>query len=250
MSDSFHICCHAVNSTIDLLNERPQRQPAVTTAAIQQHPASQHAASNTQASSLPSQMASQAQHLSSRPGAGKPQHQTFPTAPVAPQPAAPAILQQPAVPQQTQSKAYVKPIVDRSPVSTEQVMRAATPAAAKGQTSSQAQYVPIALSRPADARPMSQPDAASVVSLQGHASSSAQPVQTNTVAHQPYKAEVAKSNAPGVSQESQATSAKIASLTQQIKQMKTKMIQYASLLDNPEWKQQQPDRGKAVGHPL
>ena len=36
------------------------------------------------------------------------------------------------------------------------------------------------------------------------------------------------------------------SLTTQIRQMKNQMIQYASLLDNPEWKQQQPDRGKAV----
>lgn len=35
-------------------------------------------------------------------------------------------------------------------------------------------------------------------------------------------------------------------LTMQIKQMKTKMLHYASLLDNPEWKQQQPDGGKAV----
>ena len=35
-------------------------------------------------------------------------------------------------------------------------------------------------------------------------------------------------------------------LTTQIKQMKNKMIHYASLLDNPVWKQQQPDGGKAV----
>ena len=35
-------------------------------------------------------------------------------------------------------------------------------------------------------------------------------------------------------------------LTMQIKQMKNKMIHYASLLDNPVWKQQQPDGGKAV----
>lgn len=35
-------------------------------------------------------------------------------------------------------------------------------------------------------------------------------------------------------------------LTMQIKQMKNEMIHYASLLDNPMWKQQQPDGGKAV----
>ena len=35
-------------------------------------------------------------------------------------------------------------------------------------------------------------------------------------------------------------------LTTQIKQMKNAMIHYASLLDNPVWKQQQPDGGKAV----
>lgn len=44
----------------------------------------------------------------------------------------------------------------------------------------------------------------------------------------------------------QSASAKIASLTQQIKQLKAKMIHYASYLDSPDWKQQQPDRGKAV----
>ena len=38
----------------------------------------------------------------------------------------------------------------------------------------------------------------------------------------------------------------VESLTRQIKQMKNEMIQYASLLDNPAWKQQQPDGGKAV----
>ena len=38
----------------------------------------------------------------------------------------------------------------------------------------------------------------------------------------------------------------IQGLTVQIKQMKNQMIQYASLLDNPEWKQQQADGGKAV----
>ena len=38
----------------------------------------------------------------------------------------------------------------------------------------------------------------------------------------------------------------VAGLTQQIKQMKAEMIDYAKLLDNLQWKQQQPDRGKAV----
>lgn len=49
--------------------------------------------------------------------------------------------------------------------------------------------------------------------------------------------------APGV-QLSDANS--IRGLTMQIKQMKSQMITYASLLDNPEWKQQQADGGKAV----
>lgn len=49
--------------------------------------------------------------------------------------------------------------------------------------------------------------------------------------------------APGV-QLSDAHS--IRGLTMQIKQMKSQMIAYASLLDNPEWKQQQADGGKAV----
>ena len=35
----------------------------------------------------------------------------------------------------------------------------------------------------------------------------------------------------------------------QIKQMKKKMIEYANLLDNALWKQQQADGGKAVGPP-
>ena len=35
-------------------------------------------------------------------------------------------------------------------------------------------------------------------------------------------------------------------LTLQIKQMKKRMIEYASLLDDPRWKQQQPDGGKTV----
>ena len=35
-------------------------------------------------------------------------------------------------------------------------------------------------------------------------------------------------------------------LTKQIKQMKNEMLHYASLLDNPAWKQQQQDNGKAV----
>ena len=39
-------------------------------------------------------------------------------------------------------------------------------------------------------------------------------------------------------------------LTVQIKQMKNEMIQYASLLDNPAWKQQQADGGKAVSEHL
>lgn len=42
----------------------------------------------------------------------------------------------------------------------------------------------------------------------------------------------------------------IQGLTVQIKQMKSEMIQYASLLDNPAWKQQQADGGKAVSEHL
>ncbi len=42
----------------------------------------------------------------------------------------------------------------------------------------------------------------------------------------------------------------IQGLTVQIKQMKNEMIQYASLLDNPAWKQQQADGGKAVSEHL
>ncbi|DBA94812.1 TPA: hypothetical protein ACH3X1_002354 [Trebouxia sp. C0004] len=52
------------------------------------------------------------------------------------------------------------------------------------------------------------------------------------------------SNAASHVQSSSAHS--IQGLTVQIKQMKNEMIQYASLLDNPEWKQQQADGGKAV----
>ncbi len=42
----------------------------------------------------------------------------------------------------------------------------------------------------------------------------------------------------------------IQGLTVQIKQMKNEMCQYASLLDNPAWKQQQADGGKAVSEYL
>ena len=228
-------------ASIDLTNQLPQRQLAVSVAAYQQPPASWHAASNNEAGGISSQMAFQAapQHVSSEMRAEKRQMASFADH-----------AAQSATPQQTQSNLHVEPIIDRRPVSTKQVMQAATPAAADGQRFSQPQHqhAPIDLSRPADARLVSQPAADSDACIQGHASSSAQPVQTNPVAHQPTKAERSNSNASGVSQQSQATSAKIASLTQQIKQMKTKMIQYASLLDSPEWKQQQPDRGKAVSH--
>ena len=43
-----------------------------------------------------------------------------------------------------------------------------------------------------------------------------------------------------------SASCSVQELTMQIKQMKNEMIHYASLLDNPVWKQQQPDGGKAV----
>lgn len=43
-----------------------------------------------------------------------------------------------------------------------------------------------------------------------------------------------------------SSSCSVQDLTVQIKQMKNEMIHYASLLDNPVWKQQQPDGGKAV----
>lgn len=230
-------------TSIDLTNQFPQRQLAVSVAAYQQPPASWHAASNNEGGGLSSQMAFQAapQHVSSEMRAEKRQMASFADH-----------AAQSATSQQTQSSLHVEPIIDRRPVSTKQVMQATTPAA-EGQRFSQpqhaqAQHAPIGLSRPADARLVSQPAADSDARIQGHASSSAQPVQTNPVAHQPTKAERSNSNASGVSQQSQATSAKLASLTQQIKQMKTKMIQYASLLDSPEWKQQQPDQGKAVSH--
>ncbi len=49
------------------------------------------------------------------------------------------------------------------------------------------------------------------------------------------------------SADAQSTDAcSVQGLTLQIKQMKGQMIQFASLLDNPEWKQQQADGGKAV----
>ena len=43
-----------------------------------------------------------------------------------------------------------------------------------------------------------------------------------------------------------AAGSQVQQLTLQIKQMKKTMIEYAGLLDDPQWKQQQPDSGKAV----
>lgn len=56
----------------------------------------------------------------------------------------------------------------------------------------------------------------------------------------------AAATAPNTVHAQPSTTSTVQELTMQIKQMKNKMIHYASLLDNLEWKQQQPDGGKAV----
>lgn len=65
--------------------------------------------------------------------------------------------------------------------------------------------------------------------------------QPNTVNAAP-----AAATAPNTVHAQPSTTSTVQELTMQIKQMKNKMIHYASLLDNPEWKQQQPDGAKAV----
>lgn len=67
---------------------------------------------------------------------------------------------------------------------------------------------------------------------QGHRAPSMSPAQSGGVA----KAQLS----------SGAAGRQVQQLTLQIKQMKKTMIEYASLLDDPQWKQQQPDGGKAV----
>ena len=56
----------------------------------------------------------------------------------------------------------------------------------------------------------------------------------------------AAATAPGNVHVQSSAPPSVQGLTMQIKQMKNEMIHYASLLDNPVWKQQQPDGGKAV----
>lgn len=56
----------------------------------------------------------------------------------------------------------------------------------------------------------------------------------------------AAATAPDHAHAQPSASCSVQELTLQIKHMKNKMIHYASLLDNPVWKQQQPDGGKAV----
>ena len=144
------------------------------------------------------------------------------------------------------SSLSAQPVIDLSrsqPASSNQSIQVAAPAE-QPRSGAGLRHQSNHVHMQSDERQLAEP-AGDVNSLAG---SSLQPVQNyQTADPPPSHAEHATVKAMHPSQQSQA--AESARLTQQIKQMKAKMIQYASYLDNPEWKQQQPDRGKAVSLP-
>lgn len=77
-----------------------------------------------------------------------------------------------------------------------------------------------------------------------HRSSAAEPLACQPHATQVVNAQDAETG--WASSRGRAYIPNVAGLTQQIKQMKSEMIHYAKMLDDPQWKQQQPDKGKAV----
>ena len=91
-----------------------------------------------------------------------------------------------------------------------------------------------AVAEAAGGRPVQPP----LVSRMSKALPQAHPVTANAAA--------AAATVPDRVQAQPSASCSVQDLTLQIKQMKNEMIHYASLLDNPVWKQQQPDGGKAV----
>lgn len=239
--------CHAVGASSEGFIPAPlQRQSLAPTNATQRPPAQQQAFSShgmhrppvssslfsgviaqPMSQQLPSKSRAIAEEL--HPDRPFPVHQT-------PQLAS-------SVTTHMQSNQPVIDLVNSRPVRAHHSQPAAAPATAEQLSRSTAsEHQAAQSSRQSDARHESSQAAEPIIRPSSHASSSSQPVQT-----QQAEAQRAKEH-PKL--QSQSASAKIASLTQQIKQMKAKMIHYASFLDNPEWKQQQPDRGKAVSHPV
>lgn len=228
-------------------------QPAVSKSSSQQHAVPQHAPSQqslksiTDSGSLPSGAPSQPPSHQLQDGAATAVPKSLDRLPAADQHMAhAAVVANGTMEHSRHSSLSAQPVIDLShsqPASSNQSIQVAAPAEQlrSGAGLWQQSNHPHAQS---DDRQLAE-HAGDVDSL---ASSSVQPVQNHQIAYPPPShAEHATVKAMHTTQQSQA--AESARLTQQIKQMKAKMIQYASYLDNPEWKQQQPDRGKAVSLP-
>ena len=245
---------NAVESSGQAAADSLSRQLAVSKSSSQQHAVPQHAPSHqslrsmTDGGSLPPGAPSQPPSHQLQNGAATATLKSLDRLPISDQDMAHAAVVANGVQEHSRhSSLSAQPVIDLShsqPASSNQFIQVAAPAEQLRSGAAGLRHPSNHLHMQSGDQQLAEP-AGDVDSL---ASSSLQPVQDHQTAHPlPSHAEHATVKAMQTSQQSQA--AESARLTQQIKQMKAKMIQYASYLDNPEWKQQQPDRGKAVSLP-